>query len=62
MFCYPFFRVAVRGNATLKIACIGHSVLGEPQGTIYDIVFSLGRFYIHLNANFVTLIFADFKW
>ena len=28
------FGVAVRGKASLKIACIGHSVLGEPQGTI----------------------------
>ena len=28
------FGVAARGKASLKIACIGHSVLGEPQGTI----------------------------
>ena len=28
------FGVAVRGKALLKFACIGHSVLGEPQGTI----------------------------
>ena len=36
-FCYPLFTnfgVAVRGKASFKIACIGHSVLGEPQGTI----------------------------
>ena len=34
MFCITPFGVAVRGKASLKIACIGYSVLGEPQGTI----------------------------
>ena len=34
IFCITPFGVAVRGEASLKIACIGHSVLGEPQGTI----------------------------
>ena len=33
-FCVTPFGVAVRGKASLKIACIGHSVLGEPQCTI----------------------------
>ena len=33
-FCITPFGVAVRGKASLKIACICHSVLGEPQGTI----------------------------
>ena len=33
-FCITHFRVAVRDKASLKIACIGHSVLGVPQGTI----------------------------
>ena len=28
------FGIAVRGKASLKIACIGHFVLGEPHGTI----------------------------
>ena len=34
IFCITPFGVAVRGKASLKIACICHSVLGEPQGTI----------------------------
>ena len=34
IFCIARFWVAVRGKAFLTIACIGHSVLGEPQGTI----------------------------
>ena len=34
IFCITPFGVAVRGKASLKIACIGHSELGEPQGTI----------------------------
>ena len=34
LFCITPFGVAVRGKASLQIACIGHSVLGEPQGTI----------------------------
>ena len=33
-FCITPFGVAVRGKASLKIACMGYSVLGEPQGTI----------------------------
>ena len=33
IFCITHFGVAVRGKASLKIACIGHSVLGEPQDT-----------------------------
>ena len=33
-FCITPFGVAVRGKASLKIACVGHTVLGEPQGTI----------------------------
>ena len=32
--CITTFGVAVRGKVSLKIACIGQSVLGEPQGTI----------------------------
>ena len=28
------FGVAVRDRASLKIACVGHSALGEPQGTM----------------------------
>ena len=28
------FGVAVRCKVSLKIDCIGHSVLGEPKGTI----------------------------
>ena len=28
------FGAAVRGKASLKNACIGHSVFVEPQGTI----------------------------
>ena len=32
--CISPFGVAVRGKASFKIACIGHSVLGELQGTI----------------------------
>ena len=34
IFCITPFGVAVRCKASLKIAYIGHSVLGEPQGTI----------------------------
>ena len=30
-FCITPFGVAVRGKSSLKIACIGHSVLEEPQ-------------------------------
>ena len=33
-FCITPFGVAVRGKASLKIGCIGHSVVGEPQGSI----------------------------
>ena len=32
--CMNPFGVALRGTASLNIASIGHSVLGEPQGTI----------------------------
>ena len=30
----PLFGVAVRGNATPTIACIGYSVLGEHYGAM----------------------------
>ena len=33
-FCITLFGVAVRGKASLNIAWIGNSVLGELQGTI----------------------------
>ena len=33
--CITPFGVADRAKASLKIACVGHSVLGEPQGTIW---------------------------
>ena len=32
--CITPFGVAVRGKASPKVACVGHSVLGELQGTI----------------------------
>ena len=34
IFVLPPFGDAFRVKASLKLACIGHSVLGEPQGTI----------------------------
>ena len=33
-FCITLFGVAVGGKASLNIAWIGHSVLGELQGTV----------------------------
>ena len=46
--CITPFLAAVRGKASLKIACVGHSVHGEPR-VRNDIVFSLGPFYINKN-------------
>ena len=34
IFVLPLLGLLSGVKASLKIACIGHSVLGEPQGTI----------------------------
>ena len=44
IFCITPFGVAVRGKALLKIACSGHSVHGEPQGTIWHCFLALALF------------------
>ena len=56
IFVLPLLGLLSGVKPHLKIACIGYSVLGEPQGR-YGIVFSLGPFYIN-KANFVVPVFC----